>query len=70
VRARGEAVDGHLALVGVFAEQAADQGGLAGAVGADQGDALAQPDVEADAVEDAVALEGLGDVFEVNHEGD
>jgi hypothetical protein len=45
VRARRPPVDGDLAFMGVLAEQAADQRGLAGAVGADQGDALAQPDV-------------------------
>jgi hypothetical protein len=63
VAARVEAVDGDLALVGVFAEQAADQGGLAGAVRADQRDALAEADIEADAVEHAGAAEGFGDVL-------
>jgi hypothetical protein len=44
VRSRADrAVDGDLAVVGVFAEQAADQRGLAGAVRADQRDPLAQP---------------------------
>ena len=46
------------------AEQAADQRGLAGAVGADQRDALAQLDAEVDAIEHTVALEELGDAFE------
>jgi hypothetical protein len=63
LRGAGEAVDGDLALDGVLAEQAADQRRLAGAVRADQRDALAEPDLEVDAVEHAVlALEGLADV--------
>ena len=65
--ARVEAIDGDLAVVGVFAEQAADQRGLAGAVGADQRDAFAEPDVEVDAVEHAGAPEVFDDVLEPDH---
>ena len=56
--ARGrQSIDGHFAIVGVFTEQAADQGGFAGAVGADQGNPLAELDFEVDIIEDLVALE-------------
>ena len=63
-RARRMALDGDRAVVGVFTEQAANQRGLAGTVGTDQGDTLAEPDLEVDAVEHAGAAEGLGDVLE------
>ena len=67
VAARIEAVDGDLAIMRVFAEQAADQGGFAGPVGADQGDTFAESDIEADAIEDTGAAECLGDVVELDH---
>ena len=49
--ARITPLDGDLAVEGIFAQQAADQRGLAGAVGADQCNALGQSDLEADVVE-------------------
>ena len=67
VAARVEAVDGHRAIVGVFAEQAADQRGLAGAVGSDQRHPLAEFNIEADAVEHAGATEVLDDILELDH---
>jgi hypothetical protein len=67
--ARVAAVDGDGAVVGVFAQQAADQGGLAGAVGADQRDALGQPDLQADVVEHAGLAEALGYIFKSDHGG-
>jgi hypothetical protein len=45
------AEDGELALVGGEAEDGVEQGGLAGAVGADEAEDAAFGDVEVDAVE-------------------
>ena len=63
--AEGEFVraDGKLALLRHFQEvQAAQEGGLAGAGGADQGDDLAACDRERDALEHLVVAERLVDV--------
>ncbi|MCK7496902.1 MAG: hypothetical protein MZW92_42925 [Comamonadaceae bacterium] len=69
VGARRLAVDRDAAVVHVLAQQAADQGGLAGAVGADQRHPFAEPDLQADVVEDLVALERLRDAVENDHVG-
>ena len=59
-RSRVRAVDEHLALVvGLHAGEALDEGGLAGAVVADQGGDLAGVDLEVDALEDADRAERL-----------
>ena len=67
VASRVEAVDGDFTVVRVFAEQAADQGGLAGAVRANQGNPFAKSDIEADAVEHARTAEVFDDVIELDH---
>jgi hypothetical protein len=51
------------AVVGVLAQQAADQRGFSGPVGANQGDALAQSDFQVDAVENARASERFCDLL-------
>jgi hypothetical protein len=67
VAARVEAINGDRAIVGVFAEQAADQGCFAGAVGADQCHPLTEFDIEADAVEHAGAPEVFDDRLKLDH---
>ncbi|MPN24660.1 hypothetical protein SDC9_172062 [bioreactor metagenome] len=64
---RVQTVDADATVEGVFAEQATDKGGFAGAVGADQGDPFADPDVEADAIEYPGFAKGLGDIIELDH---
>ena len=60
--------DQDLALVGrELAEDHAEDGGLAGAVGADHADALALVDAERGVVEDGLAAQELGDVLEIDH---
>ena len=70
-----EAVDAgpleeHVALGGrVVAGDAVEEGGLAGAVGADQPDDLAEADVEADVGVGGEAAEVLGDVLDLEDAG-
>ena len=63
-----EPIDGHPALIVVLPQQAADKGGLAGAIGADERDAVAALDLQVDALEDGLAAEALNQLFKMDHE--
>ena len=69
VCARVQAIQGDQALAMVFPQQTADEGGLAGAVGADEGHPVPPLDLQVDAPEDGLAAEALDDLFENNHAG-
>ena len=62
------AIDAHLPQTLVFTQQAADQRGLAGAIGAHQRNPVAPVDVQVDAVEHPVALKLLGNLLETYHQ--
>src|SRR5690606_11431799 len=67
VRIGGVAIDEDLAVVSRAAEEAAEEGGLAGAVGPPEGDGLAVRDGKGDIVDGAFVAIAFGDMTQVNH---
>ena len=67
VLARVQIIDADLALTDIFPEQTADQRGLAGPVGADQGDAMSALDGEVDALQNGLATKAFADLLETDH---
>jgi hypothetical protein len=60
-------MDGAVGGLGLAADEV-EQGGLAGAVGADDHAQLVLVDVEVEAVDGLEAVEGHGQAFDVEHE--
>lgn len=67
VLTRVQPVDGNRAVKGVFAQQAANQCCLAGAVRTDQRDTLANTDIEADTVKNTGPTKTFGKIGELDH---
>ena len=63
-----EPIDAHPPLIVVFPQQTADEGGLAGAIGADERDAVAALDLQVDALENGLAAKALNQLFKMDHE--
>ena len=61
------AIDPYQPLAVILAQQATDQGGLAGTIGTHQGNAVAPLDQEIDTIEHRVALKLLADLLKAYH---